>query len=192
MSTVRRALTAAVAILAAVVAVPAPAQAHAGLALVVNHDGRGSVSVDVAWADGHPVTEPIAGTLLGTGPDGSQVGPVPLARLRGTSTVTYEGALPPGSWQVTVDVALPAIGRCAAPVIVAAADTPAKPGTTRCAAPPPAAAAAPAPAPAPAPAQDAAWPVWLTVMVVVAGAAVMIAGLVWRRRASPRPATLRS
>jgi hypothetical protein len=131
------------------------------------------------------VTEPIAGTLLGIGPGGSQVGPVPLARLRGTSTVIYEGALPPGSWQVTVDVALPAIGRCASPVIVAASDTPAKPGTTRCAASPPSAAAPPAPA------EDPAWPVWLTVMVVVAGAAVMVAGLVWRRHVGPRPATLR-
>ena len=185
MNAVRRLLTAAVATLAAAVAVPAPAQAHAGLTLVVNHDGRGSVSVDVAWADGHPVTEPIAGTLLGIGPAGSQVGPVPLARLPGTSTVIYEGALRPGSWQVTVDVALPAIGRCAAPVTVTAADTPAKAGSTRCAASPPPAAASPAPA------TDSAWPVWLTVLVVVAGAAVVIAGLAWWRRAGTRPAPLR-
>jgi hypothetical protein len=184
---VRRLLT-AVAIVAAAVAVPAPAQAHAGLTLVVNHDGRGSVSVDVAWADGHPVTEPIAGTLLGIGPGGAQVGPVALTRLPGTATVIYEGALPPGSWQVTVDVALPAIGRCAAPVAVAAPDRAAKPGTTRCASSPPPAAAAAAAAPASAP--DPGRPVWLIVLVVVAAGAAVIAGAAWWRRA--RVVTARS
>jgi hypothetical protein len=169
---IRRILTAAVAVLAAVVAMPAPAQAHAALALVVNDDGRGSVSVDVAWADGHPVTEPIAGTLLGIGPGGAQVGPVPLTRLPGTSTVVYEGALRPGLWQVTVDVAMPAIGRCAAQVTVAAK---AKPGTTRCAASPPAVVAQPAPAPA------SGWPVRLTVLLAVAGGAAVLAWW-WRRR----------
>ena len=110
---IRRVLAAAVAgLAAAAVALPAPAQAHAGLALTVNDDGRGNVSVDVAWADGHPVTEPIAGTLLATGAE--QVGPSALTRLPGTSTLVYGQPLPPGTWQVVVDVALPAIGRCAA------------------------------------------------------------------------------
>jgi hypothetical protein len=182
MRAVRRVLT-AVAFVAAAVAVPSPAQAHAGLTLVVNDDGRGSVAVDVAWADGHPVTEPIAGTLLGTGPSGAQAGPAALTRLPGTSTVVLEGALRPGSWQVTVDVALPAIGRCAATVVVAAADAPAKPGVTRCATSQPAAVAAAQPAD-PAPAR----PVWLTVLLIVAGGAVVIAGLGWLWRASTRPA----
>lgn len=186
MIAVRRVVTAAVALVAAVVAVPAaPAQAHAGLALVVNDDGRGSVSVDVAWADGHPVTESIAGTLLGFGPGGAQVGPVPLTRLAGTSTVIYEGALRPGSWQVTVDVAMPAIGRCAAPVTVAATDAAAKPGRTRCATSPAPAAAAPASAP------DPGRPVWLTVLLTLAGGAALIAGLAWWRRAGLRPAATR-
>lgn len=183
MRTARRLLTTAVAILAAVVAVPAPAQAHAGLTLVVNDDGRGSVSVDVAWADGHPVTETIAGTLLGSGSGGAQVGPAGLSRLPGTSTVVYEGALPPGSWEITVDVALPAIGRCAAPVIVAAAGAPAKPGTTRCAASPPPVAAAPA--------TGSGWPIWLTVLIAVAGAAAVIAASAWWGRAGARPAPSR-
>jgi hypothetical protein len=166
----------AVAIVAAAVAVPAPAQAHAGLTLVVNDDGRGNVSVDVAWADGHPVTEPIAGTLLGSGPGGAQAGPVSLTRLPGTSTVVYEGALAPGSWQVTVDVAIPAIGRCAAAVVVAAAKAPAKPGTTRCASSPPPAVAAATPRTSPS-----RWPVWL--IAVLAGAAVL-GGLAWWRAGS--------
>jgi len=174
----------AVAIVAAAVAVPSPAQAHAGLTLVVNDDGRGSVSVDVAWADGHPVTEPIAGTLLGAGPDGAQAGPAALTRLPGTSTVVLEGALRPGSWQVTVDVAMPAIGRCAATVVVAAADAPTKPGVTRCATSQPAAVAAARPAD-PAPGTR---PVWLIVLLIVAGGAVVIAGLAWLWRASTREA----
>ena len=173
MGVLRRLLTAAVAFLAAVAVLPAPAQAHAGLLLVVNDDGRGSVSVDVTWADGHPVTESIAGTLLGFGPAGAQVGPVPLSRLPGTSTVVYQGALRPGSWEVTVDVALPAIGRCAAPVTVAVAGAPVKPGVTRCATSAPAAPPAVA-APGPEPGR----PVWL--FVVLAGAAGLAGLAGWR------------
>ena len=125
---------------AAAVALPAPARAHAGLALTVNDDGRGNISVDVAWADGHPVTETIAGTLMATGT--TQVGPAPLERLPGAPTLVYPQPLPPGTWEVVVDVALPAIGRCAAPVT--AGSTAAKPGTTRCV-PSPTAVAAPPP-----------------------------------------------
>jgi hypothetical protein len=175
MNTTRRLLATAVAILAAAVAVPAPAQAHASLTLVVNDDGRGSVSVDVTWADGHAVTEPIAGTLLAIGADGAQIGPAPLTRLPGASALVYEGALRPGTWQVTVDVAVPAIGHCAAPVIVAAADAPAKPGVTRCAVSPQPAAASRAPD------SGATWPVGLTVVLVVAGAAAVIAAAWWWR-----------
>ncbi len=132
---VRRWTTAAAAGLVAAVAVPAPAAAHAGLGLVVNDDGRGSISVEVAWADGHPVTGPIAGTLLASGPGGAQVGPAPLRRLPGTPTLVHDGTLAAGAWQVTVDVALPGVGHCAAPVTVAAAGGAAQPGTTRCAPP---------------------------------------------------------
>ena len=64
-----------------------------------------AAAVDVAWADGHPVTELIAGTIFAVGPGGAQVGPAALSRLQGSSTLVYEGALRPGSWQVTVDVA---------------------------------------------------------------------------------------
>jgi hypothetical protein len=131
---------------AAAVALPAPAQAHAGLVLTVNDDGRGNVSVDVAWVDGHPVTETIAGTLMATG--AAQVGPAPLTRLPGSSTLVYPEPLPPGTSQVVVDVALPAIGHCAAPVAVGGSTT--KPATTRCAPPAdPVAAAPPASSPFP-------------------------------------------
>src|SRR3954471_9370179 len=89
-----------------------PAQAHAGLVLTVNDDGRGSVSVDVRWADGHPVTEPVAGTLTALSGAGAQVGPAALTRLPDQPTVVYDGTLKPGTWQVTVDLALPGIGHC--------------------------------------------------------------------------------
>ncbi|MEU8234425.1 hypothetical protein AB0C12_32965 [Actinoplanes sp. NPDC048967] len=179
MSTTRRLLATAAAILAAAVAAPTPALAHASLALMVNNDGRGSMSVDVTWADGHPVAEPIAGTLLAIRTDGAQVGPTPLTRLPGASTLVHEGTLRPGTWQVTVDVALPAIGHCVAPVIVAAADTPAEPGTTRCAASPQPAAVSRAPD------SGATWPVGLTVVLAVAGAAAVIAAAAWWRAGRP-------
>ncbi|UQU62591.1 hypothetical protein COUCH_26630 [Couchioplanes caeruleus] len=118
----------------------APAQAHAGIVLTVIDDGRGSVSVDLLWADGHPVTGPVAGTLVAVSAAGAQVGPSALARLEGTSTAVYEGTLPDGDWQVTIDVAAPGIGHCAAPVAVQRAG-PGRPGSTRCGEPKPAAAA---------------------------------------------------
>ncbi len=167
---VRKVLLMTATAIAVAVTVPAPAQAHAGLALTVNDDGRGSVSVEVAWADGHPVTEGMAGTLIAVGPAGTQVGPAPLTRLPGASTLVLSDALPAGAWTVTVDVALPGIGRCAAPVTVVAADATARPGTTRCA---PSAAPSAVAAAAPAPSGGRPW--W----PVVAGGAALLAVLGW-------------
>jgi hypothetical protein len=100
------------------------ASAHTGLVLTVNDDGHGSVAVDVLWADGHPVTEPVAGTMTAFSARGAQVGPAALTRLPDRPTVVYPGALPAGQWQVTVDLALPGIGHCEAPITVAANGTP--------------------------------------------------------------------
>ncbi len=107
----------------------APAAAHGSLVLTVKDDGHGSVSVDVLWADGHPVTDPLAGTLTAVSAGGAQVGPAPLTRLPDRSAVVYGGTLKPGQWTVTVDLALPGIGHCAAAVTVAAT---ARPHSTRC------------------------------------------------------------
>jgi MYXO-CTERM domain-containing protein len=107
----------------------APAAAHGSLVLTVNDDGRGSVSVDVLWADGHPVTDPLAGTLTAVSAAGARVGPAPLTRLPDQSAVVYDGTLKPGNWTVTVDLALPGIGHCAAPVTVGPG---AKAHSTRC------------------------------------------------------------
>ncbi|GAA0810211.1 hypothetical protein [Spirilliplanes yamanashiensis] len=178
----RRVIAVLLAVVAGALAVPAPAAAHAGLALVVNDDGRGSVSVEVTWEDGHPVTEPIAGTLFAVSGAGAQVGPAPLRRLPGTSTLVYGDTLRPGAWQVTVDVAAPGIGHCVASVTAAAAAAGAQPGTTRCAPSP-----APAPAVAGGPAGPAAGaggdgpPVGLIVLLGAAGVAVAGAAVWWAR-----------
>jgi len=126
-------------VLVTVLVFPPPAEGHAGLALTVSSDGRGSVAVDVTWEDGHPVTDPIAATMVATSATAT-VGPVPLRRLPGTPTVVYEGTLPPGTWAVTVDAALPGIGHCGA-VVTVGGPTP-SPGSIRCA---PSVAAAPPP-----------------------------------------------
>jgi hypothetical protein len=147
-----------------------PAQAHTGLVLTVNDDGRGSVSVDVAWADGHPVSEPMAGTLTAVSARGVQIGPAALTRLPDRPTVVYDGTLKPGTWQVTVDLAVPGIGHCAAEVTVAATG---RPGSTRCGnttSPAPAAAAGPASG------GGTPWPLFgaATAIVLVTAAAVVV------------------
>jgi len=138
----RAGVVAAAAALTGILVLPPPAEGHAGMVLTLRDDGRGSLSVDVAWDDGHPVTEPIAATLTATSAAGN-IGPVALRRLAGLPTVVYEGALPVGSWQVIVDAALPGIGHCAATVTVGA--SPGPPAVTSCGN---AAAAATSPAPA--------------------------------------------
>ena len=125
----RAGAVAAAAALTGILVLPPPAEGHAGMVLTLRDDGRGSLSVDVAWDDGHPVTEPIAATLTATSAAGT-IGPVALRRLAGLPTVVYEGVLPAGTWEVVVDAALPGIGHCAATVTVGL--SPAPPGATTC------------------------------------------------------------
>jgi hypothetical protein len=184
----RRALASVAATVALLAATAQPAAAHGGLALTVNDDGRGNVSVDVVWLDGHPVTEAIAGTMTATSAT-DQVGPVALSRLPGTGTIVYDKALGKGSWQVTVDVGLPGVGHCVAAVAVPSTT----PGTTRCGEP---VVAAGQPAVArPAPVDG--WPVWATVglvLLALAGVAVLArrmlpAAVPHRGRPKSRPRT---
>jgi hypothetical protein len=156
-----------------------PASAHAGLLLTVNDDGRGSVSVDVSWSDGHPVTESIAGALVAVAASGQQVGPVALTRLPGQPTIVYDQPLAAGQWQVTVDVALPGIGHCAAAVRVAAGGGTPTPGSTRCGEPATPVAAAPAPP------SGSGWPIWAT--VAIGAAVILAAGVALRRLRRPAP-----
>jgi hypothetical protein len=117
---VKAVLATVVVTVAGLLATATPAAAHGTLVLTVNDDGQGSVSVDVLWSDGHPVTDPLAGTLTAVSATGAQVGPAALTRLPDQSAVVYDGTLKPGKWTVTVDLASPGIGHCAAPVTVAA------------------------------------------------------------------------
>jgi hypothetical protein len=136
---IKAVLATVVVTVAGLLATATPAAAHGTLVLTVNDDGHGSVSVDVLWSDGHPVTDPLAGTLTAVSATGAQVGPAALTRLPDQSAVVYDGTLKPGNWTVTVDLALPGIGHCAAPVTVAAKGATAKgvaakgePHSTRC------------------------------------------------------------
>lgn len=177
-----RMLTVAAAVLVAVFGAPAPAPAHTAVLLTVNHDGRGSISVDVSWADGHPVTGALAATMTAVSPAADPVGPVALVRLPNRPTVVLPGALPAGRWRVVVDAAVPAIGHCEVTVDVGAAD--AGPSATRCGEPAP---ATPASTRA-ARADEPRWPVaWVAVAIMVASGAVLAGLLVHRRGRTRRP-----
>jgi hypothetical protein len=139
-----------------------PAHSHAGVALTLHSDGRGSVWADVAWADGHPVGEPVAAAVTGRAADGTAVGPVAMAGTPGRATVRYEGTLPQGRWTVTVDAAAPAPGTCTAEFEVGPG---AAEAVTRC--------GPPAAGPAPVAARRDGGPPWPVVVVV---AAVLLAG----------------
>lgn len=155
-----RQLTVLMVMAAALLGWSGAAAAHATVQLTVHSDGRGSVSVDVSWTDGHPVTGAIAATMTAVSATAPRVGPVALTRLPGQATVVYGGTLPPGEWQVTVDTALPGIGHCAAVVRVGGAES--RPSTSRCGTPPPS-------APAAAPAGDrGARPFWIVGAVALA------------------------
>jgi hypothetical protein len=175
----RRAAAVLLAVIMLLLGTAAPARAHATVALTVNNDGRGAVSVDVAWSDGHPVTEAVAGTLIAVSSAGAQVGPAPLSRTTGGSTVVYDGALPPGTWQVTVDLALPGLGHCVAEVFVAPGTEQPRPGTQRCGETKP---------PAAAPASPASPPSSVPVVLLFAVAAAIALGtataILLRRRSS--------
>lgn len=153
------------------------AVAHETVRLTVHGDGRGSVSVDVVWADGHPVAEPIAATMTAVGA-GTRVGPVALSRLPGRPTVVYSGTLPAGDWQVTVDTALPGVGHCEAVVPVGQG----RPSSTTCG--PSAAPSTAAPAAAPRTESEPGWR-WLWIAAAALVAALGGAIYLRRRRRSP-------
>lgn len=123
---------------------PSPAAAHRDIVLTVHGDGRGAVWVTAAWADGHPVTEPIGALLIATSTAGERVGPVQLRAVdRSTGTLAYDRSLAAGDWTVVAETGQPAIARCEATVHSADGATPPRPTEVRC---DPAAASAPEPA----------------------------------------------
>ncbi|MEV4756715.1 hypothetical protein AB0J86_16585 [Micromonospora sp. NPDC049559] len=121
----RRAALLFAAVVALLTAAGAPAWAHDGLRLTIQHDGRGSVWVAVAWDDGHEVTEPVGATFTARESQGRTVTPQPMRTAGSSGSVVYTGTLPPGRWTVDVEVATPGAVSCAA-VLVVGPDAPAE------------------------------------------------------------------
>ncbi|MEV5445014.1 hypothetical protein AB0N23_21120, partial [Streptomyces sp. NPDC052644] len=118
MTRVHRALRAAVpaALAGPALWLAAPIAAHAhggGLAVDITGQSSGRVEATVTWAgDGDPVEERVAATVNAVSADGRALGPWPLVRAPGTPAgYTTTEALPPGRWQVTVEIGHPGLGR---------------------------------------------------------------------------------
>lgn len=125
MTTIRRYAAAALAAAALALVPAAPAAAHRGVLPTLHHDGRGAVWVNLAWDDGHPVGEPAVATLTGFSDLGGALAPTPLRPLpHDPATLTLPGTLAAGAWTVTLDVATPGLGYCAADLRVTAAGEP--------------------------------------------------------------------
>lgn len=128
----RLACVAVAAMLASIVA-PSAAQAHETVDVTVKSNGAGVVSITVVWSDGHAVSERLNAIMVATSADGDRVGPVPLQVVPGhADQARYARALAAGRWNVTIDVAAPAVGHCAADIRVAAKGEVAKPSTKVC------------------------------------------------------------
>src|SRR4051794_23309830 len=99
---------------------PTAAQAHVAVDVTVHSDGSGVVWITISWSDRHPVTERATAIMLALSEDGDRVGPVALTTVPDRpGEARYAEVLGPGRWQVTVDVAEPAVGHCVADVRVA-------------------------------------------------------------------------
>ncbi|BCJ77138.1 hypothetical protein CS0771_66820 [Catellatospora sp. IY07-71] len=184
MKTIRRYAVAAAAA-AALLLVPArPAAAHDGVLPTLHHDGRGTVWLTLAWADGHPISEPAVALLSGQSTQGGSVAATALRPLpHDPATLPLPGALAPGDWSLTVDVAAPGVGYCAVSFRVAADGVP---QTIACAVPETAA----APAAPPGEGRSSAMPLVAGVVAVLA-----VAALTWpllRRRRPPRRRAVRA
>jgi hypothetical protein len=98
--------------LAAVLLGAAPAQAHGGpIRLEVTGDGADRVDTVVTWKkDGHPVTDPVALTLVAAPASGGpRVSPVRMMSSgEGQSFYISQSPLPKGTWRVTVTATAPA------------------------------------------------------------------------------------
>jgi hypothetical protein len=109
------------------------AYAHDGVVLTVHTDGQGSVWADVAWEDGHPVSESISAAITAHSQAGTRVGPIAMTALPGLGSVRYSGTLAAGRWRVVVDAAEPGTGTCTADFEIGKQ---ASPQTVKCDRPP--------------------------------------------------------
>lgn len=120
MKTIRRYAVTAAAAAALLLAPARPAAAHDGVLPTVHHDGRGTVWITLAWADGHPISEPATALLSGHSTQGGSVAATALRPLpHDPATLPLPGTLAPGDWTLTVDVAAPGVGYCAVSLRVA-------------------------------------------------------------------------
>ena len=146
------------------------AYAHGTVLLTLHTDGRGSVWADVAWQDGHPVSEPITGVITARSDSGEAVGPVAMVGTVGEPRVRYAGTLPPGRWQVTADAHTPGTGTCTAEFAVGPTE---REQSIRCGTPVPT--AAPIRAAREEPASRAPWILLgVVVVAVLAGGAARL------------------
>ncbi|MER5728324.1 hypothetical protein ABT084_08180 [Streptomyces sp. NPDC002138] len=194
---IRIAFHAALTALGLILLCPAAAHAHGDTVKVVMTGQReGHVTADIAWEnDGDPIEETVAATVNAVSGDGARtMGPWRLVRdpaKKPAGWVTAE-SLPPGSWNVTVDVGFPALGhgelQLEAPAVDPAPPTgtptprpatpsPATPRTQPPSSEPPADRAEPGSGPA----------VWWTAAGVTAAALIgAVAGILVRRRRERR------
>lgn len=152
-----------------------------GLRVEITGHAFGRVQTTVTWADdGDPVDEPLAATVNAVSADGATaLGPWRLVRDPGDGTryATAE-ALPPGRWEVTVEIGHPALGKGQGDLTVSPG-TPASPSPSASPSP----AASPLASEAPAPHRDAQGAGWVMPVGVAVGAAVVLgAAVVWVRR----------
>ncbi|MEV0715160.1 hypothetical protein [Asanoa sp. NPDC050611] len=120
---------------------PAPAAAHGGAKITVNHDGRGSVWVNVTYEDGHPAEGFVDATLSAKEADGTAVAPAKMVQSSAPGTLVYMSTLPAGEWAVTVEFGPPIARTCTAAFQVGTTNNTQQ---SNCDAPTPLAASAPA------------------------------------------------
>ncbi|GAA1847790.1 hypothetical protein [Asanoa iriomotensis] len=171
-------------LLAAVLALvlwPAPAFAHGGAKITVNHDGRGSVWVTVTYADGHTNEGFVDATLTAKEADGTAVEPAKMVQSSAPGTLVYMSTLRAGAWDVTVEFGPPIARTCNAKFQVGTSNNTQQ---TNCDAPTPLAASAPADESAGGGNTTA----WLLIAVAAVGGLVclIIAVLLRRRRDAER------
>jgi hypothetical protein len=179
--TVRRATGTLVAAVLALLVWSAPAAAHGGAKITVNHDGRGSVWVTVTYEDGHPAEGFVDATLTAKEADGTTVAPAKMVQSSAPGTLVYMSTLPAGRWDVTVEFGPPIARTCAAAFQVGTGNNTQQ---SNCDAPTPLAASAAAADPAAAEDDGTAW--LLIAVPAVGGLLCAALALTLRRRRGHR------
>ena len=169
----------------ALLAWSSPAAAHGGAKITVNHDGRGSVWVNVTYEDGHPAEGFVDATLTAKETDGTTVAPAKMVQSSAPGTLVYMSTLPTGAWDVTVEFGPPIARTCNAAFQVGTANNTQQ---TNCDAPTPLAASAPA-----GTGDGGDGTAWLLIAIAALGGLVcaVLALLIRSRRDAERAATPR-